>query len=206
MTRRSNQPLPARAHGLLIVEGGDEREVCKATVGPAKWADLACWVASGRTDLPATAALARLDPNYHQVSSVGIVLDIEDSLPEALALATRTVVALGLASAAAHAAFTSTTPPVGVFLVPDGISPGCTETLCRAAVGDAKIAGCVDALVACAGVTHSTAARAAKGWLHAYLAALPEPITRFHVALNTAGGIDTNHSIFDPLRAFLSSL
>lgn len=206
MTRRQDPPLPAHAFSLLIVEGGDEAAVCKAILGPEKWGDVACWTASGRTDLPATAALARLAPNYHFARSVGVILDIEDSLSETLGLAARTIAALELGPAPSHASFTSSTPRAGVFLVPDGGSSGCIETLCRAAVGDPKLATCVDALVACAGAPHTTVSRAAKGWLHAYLSMLPRPISHFHQALNTPGGIDTNHSIFAPLRSFLAAL
>lgn len=206
MTRRPNPPLPARPVALLLVEGGDERALCEAIVGPTRRSDFACWVASGRADLPNIAALARLDPSFPSVRSVGVILDVEEDLPAAMELAARTVAALGAAVTPPHGSISAGTPAVGIFLLPDGTSPGCTETVCRAAARDTKLAACVDAMVACAGAPQTTASRAAKGWLHAYLSMLPDPVLRFHQALSPSGPIDVSHAVFNPLRSFLLAL
>ena len=207
MSRRSNPSMPTAPFGLLLAEGGDEIAVCRA-LASTTGATLCCWNAGGR-DLPNLARLAISDPNYRHARSVGIILDIEADLASARQLAEETLGVFAITTPVAHGVFTSGSPRVGVFLSPDGITPGAIETLCRQAVHDSTLAACVDQLVTCAGAPHAQRmnARAAedKGWLKAYLGMLPEPDLRFHQAF-VPGGIDANHTAFDSLRAFVRAL
>ena len=206
MSRHPNPPLPSRPFGLLLVEGGDERALCEALVGPTAWAGLFCWTASGRQDLKNLAALARLDPNFVHARSVGLVLDVEDDFQESLQIVAGILAALSHQAPVAHGMISEQSPRLGVFLAPDGVTPGSIELLCRQAVRDPQLAACVDSLVACAQPRHRTAAVAAKGWLNAYLAMLPEQ-QRFHQTLAPdKGAIDVSHAAFEPLRRFLFSL
>lgn len=138
-----------------------------------------------------------------------MVLDAENSVEDALALAEETLANVGVPGAAVHGVL-SGTPRAGVFVTPDGASHGAIETLCRRAVKDERLAGCVDALVACAGSPHADRinSRVAedKGWLRAYLGMLAEPDLRFHQAFAHPQGIDVMHPAFAPLRGFLLAL
>lgn len=210
MRAHSNPSMPDRPFGLLLVEGGDERAVCEAVVGPAAWASLCCWNVQGRDKLVRVARAARLDPNFTFARSIGVVLDVENNLADALALAVNSLAIFGFASTLVHGALSAGSPRLGAFLVPDGSAHGCIETLCRCAVRDPSLATCVDALAACAGFPHASLANAQanadKGWLKAYLGMLADPTLRFHQALSTPGGIDPTHAALDPLRTFLLAL
>ena len=206
MSRHPNPPFPAAPFGLLLVEGGDERAVCEAVAGAGAWSNLRCWCATGQSALPALAGLAVRAPNADRIRSVGVVLDIEDDLLNASAIAAQTLAAFGGSGAPPHAAFSAGPPRLGAFLVPDGASNGSIETLCRRAVRNASLAACVDALVSCASSPHTNQARADKGWLKAYLGMLPDPSIRFHQSFSIADGIDPTHAAFDPLRRFLLAL
>jgi hypothetical protein len=100
MSRRQNPPMPGTAFGLLLVEGGDELAVCRIVAGQA-WNGLCGWKADGR-DLPNLARLARNDPNFGFVRSVGIVLDAENDVVAAQSLANDTLAALGATGPAVH--------------------------------------------------------------------------------------------------------
>lgn len=207
MSARKNPPLPARPFALLLAEGGDEIAVCRTLAGSAA-ADLCCWNAQGR-DVVSLARLALADPNFGHARSVGIVLDVEDSITSARRLVQEALSVLGAAGPFIQGAFTGTAPRLGGFLSPDGFTPGSIETLCRQAVHDRRLAACVDQLVACAGAPHAGRANpravADKGWLKAYLGMLPQPDLRFHQAF-VPGGIDADHAAFDDLRAFVRAL
>lgn len=200
------QTFPAAPFGLLLVEGGDERAVCEQVAGPAAWAGLVCWHRSGRDDLPGLARLAALDTNFVHARSIGVVLDAEDDLAGAQALAARTLAACRAAELPPHAAISGGSPRIGVFLSPDGASHGAIETLCRRAVRSAALAACVDQLVTCAGAPHALRARADKGWLRAYLGMTADPSLRFHQAFGAPDGIDAASPVFDGLRGFLRAL
>lgn len=207
MSRRDNPQMPASGFGFLLVEGGDEATVCQVLAGSA-WSQLCCWKADGR-DLPAQARLAKNDVNFRYARSIGVVLDAEHNLTEAQNLAEATLAVLGAAGPVVHGVLAGS-PRIGVFLCPDGTRSGAIETLCRRAAKDAKLARCVDDLVACAGNPHSHRVNPHvaedKGWLRAYLGMLPEPDLRFHQALGHAQGIDPTHAAFDPLRQFILAL
>jgi hypothetical protein len=198
MSRRPRPVFPSTSFGLLLVEGGDERSVCQAVTDPSTWSGLVCWPADGRDDLVNLARAALNAPNSAHIRSVGVVLDAEEDIPAALGLAARTL-----------AVFENT--PVATsrrtsFLMPDGVSPGAIETLCRRAVRNVALAACVDQLVNCAGSPHSLHARADKGWLRAYLGMTADPNLRPDQAFTAPDGIDSTHAAFDPLRAFLLAL
>jgi hypothetical protein len=207
MSPKTPPPFPSKPFGLLLVEGGDEEWLCKAAAGPQIWQELCCWKASGRSDLKNLMLLAKNAPNFGYARSVGLVLDAEDDPAAALKLAEQILAEVGNTLPLVHGVVTG--PPVrcGVFLSPDGQSAGSSDTLCRAAVRDLKVAACVDALAACASVAHPTRALADKAWLQAYFAMFPEP-HRLGDAFNPKKGlsIDPAHSSFDPLRNFLRSL
>jgi hypothetical protein len=204
--KRPNPPLPSRPFGLLLVEGGDERALCEAVVDSATWSGLFCWTASGRADLRNLALLARLDPGFVHARSVGLVLDIEEDPRDAFRIAEETLAVFGHTAPVVHGVMTAQPLRLGAFLAPDGRTAGSIEFLCKQAVRDPKLASCVDGLVQCAQPKHSTAALAAKGWLNAYLAMLPEQ-PRIHKAFHPAkGALDPAHNVFAPLRDFLRSL
>jgi hypothetical protein len=210
MSAHRNPPMPARAFGFLLVEGGDEQGVCTAVAGPTVWGGLVCWNAQGRDKLVREAALAAQDPQFSFARSVGIVLDVENDPAKAHALASSALAVFGATGNLVHGVMSGAPRPLGVFLSPDGANHGAIETLCRRAVRDAALARCVDALVACAAHPHAShpnaQASADKGWLKAYLSMLADPTLRFHQAFSAPGGLDAAHAAFDPLRTFLGAL
>jgi hypothetical protein len=150
--------------------------------------------------------LARLDPGFIHARSVGLVLDVEEDPREALRLAQETLAVFGHTVPVNHGVVTGQSLRLGAFLAPDGSTPGSIELLCKQAVREPKLASCVDALVQCAQPTFPTRALAAKGWLNAYLAMLPEQ-QRIHQAFDAVkGGFEASHAAFAPLRSFLHSL
>lgn len=206
MSRRPNPSLPTHPFGLLIVEGGDERALCEAVAGPAIWSGLFCWTASGRNDVKNLAQLARLDPGFIHARSVGLVLDTEDNPQESLRIAQETLAVFGHTAPVSHGLVTGQPLRLGAFLAPDGSTRGSIELLCKQAIRDPALGSCVDGLVQCAQPKYPTTALAAKGWLNAYLAMLPQQ-QRLAQAFDPAkGGLDAAHTAFTPLRNFLQSL
>jgi hypothetical protein len=159
---RFNTAIPTTGVAFLLVEGGDERQVCKFVGGDSCWVGLHCWDAGGREKLSSVAALAALDPSIASVRRIGVVLDMEDSPAETTKL-----------RADIEAALASTGKAVSFFVMPGGEKLGATETLCRKAVRNNAVAACVNALEQCTGLRGTTQARRDKGWLKAYLAMLP---------------------------------
>lgn len=199
--------MPAAPFGLLLVEGGDDEVACRNVAGSA-WAGLCCWKAHGR-ELPSLARLAQNDPNFGYARSIGVVLDAEEDVAASLQLLATTLAVFGASPPFLHGVL-SGSRPAGGFLLPDGQSTGALETLCRRAIQDARLASCVDDLVACVQNPHARRinARVAedKGWMRAYLGMLAEPDQKLHQAFDDPQGINAGHAVFDDLRRFLQSL
>jgi len=202
---RKNPAFPPIPFALLLVEGGDERTVCGALVGSFEARGIHCWTAEGGSDLPRLAELASRDPNIGLARSVGVVIDAEDSAEIALKVAQTALRHFGLKTPIAHGTMSTGSPPVGAFILPDGYTPGCIETLIRRAAPDQTKADCVDQLFSCVGTPQTTTARRDKAWMIAYLALQPRPL-RFYEAFGNSGPIDVQHSCLDDLRTFLQRL
>jgi hypothetical protein len=207
MTRRQNPTMPRSDFGFLLVEGGDESALCRNLAGASH--SLCCWKVDGRDFVP-LAQLAKNDPNFRFARSIGVVLDVENDLAAARAIAQDALNVFGATESFVHGELTGS-PRMGTFLLPNDQDNGAIETLCRRAVRDQALATCTDALVACAGQPPHAAnvnarANEDKGWLRAYLGMISPPDLRFHQALEHPQGIDLGHDAFAPLRAFVSAL
>lgn len=204
MNQRPQEPIPDRPVAVALVEGGDERVLCRALCPNLP---IVYWVAHGREFEPLVRLLMN-EPNYTSVTAVGIVLDAEDDPSASLALAQAAATHL-IGSGVGHAEIREgTSCRVGAFVLPDGRAPGSVETLCKSSLQSRGLARCVDDLMACAagtGSAHSTVARGDKRWLQAYLAATGASDTRFHDAFRQSL-IDPSNAVFDPLRRFLEEL
>jgi hypothetical protein len=207
MSSKDNPPLPPTPHVLLLVEGGDERTLCREVVGQSRWTQLHCWLAHGLSNLPALASLAFNDPNFGQATSIGIVVDAEQSVALAQSLALAALGNMGItANTVTHAVVAAAQPRIGIFVSPNGLSTGSIETLCKQAVPAGYVRNCVDGYFNCINATYSTDARRDKAWLRAYLASLPDPSLRWDQVVGPGKPIDSSSNAFDGLRTFLNSL
>jgi hypothetical protein len=168
-------PMPSVPFKLLIVEGGDEEVVCKWLIGDPFWKSYWCWNASSRERLPGVAEAATNDANFTSAASVGVVFDVEGDIAGAIDIAEQTFKVLGSGNPG-HAKFISGTKKFGLFMSPDGSSPGAVENLCRKAATRAEAAQCVNAYENCSGVVPlALTAHADKRWVNAYIAAVLGP-------------------------------
>jgi len=99
-------------------------------------------------------------------------------------------------------------PAVGVFIAPDGLSPGSLESLCVRSVSEELEARCANDYLKCVKRVRNTewnAAKRDKAFTYAYLATGPDPENALGVG--AAQGIWNRDSpVFRPLRAFVERL
>ena len=105
-----------------------------------------------------------------------------------------------------HGEFSTGRPTIGVFIVPDGSTPGAIETLCRRSCRANVTAACVEEYLKCLEERHATSSRNPdKSFAHAYLAATENPVAR--VGEGALQGVwDFASSAFEPLAQFLHQL
>lgn len=206
-------PLQSSTDGIkiewpkaLLVEGNDPRNFFEALIKYLECRDVQIHNFGGIGELPAFLRGFTGATGYSSVTSLGIVRDAEgdangawQSVRSALENAKMPVPKrVGQRSVGK--------PDVSVFILPGNNQPGMLETLLNQTFADAPINECIDTFFQCVeDISQKQIQRPDKARAHAYLATRPEP----HVSVGVAamkGFWNLDHSVFEPLRSFLTEL
>ena len=141
-----------------------------------------------------------------RLSAIGVVRDADDSPNNALKSITGALRSLSLPAPTSHGAFAQGPPLVGVFILPDGTSPGAVEDLCWKTVADTAAGKCSTVYLECLEESGALASKnPAKTLVHSYLAAQVDPSARVgEGALKGYWSFD--HLVFNPLKDFVRRL
>ena len=141
-----------------------------------------------------------------ELSSVGVLRDADAHPTRAYQSVTGALRSLNLPVPDSHGALTRGSPSVGVFILPDGNSPGAVEDLCWKAVEDTPTGKCSEFYVECLEGSRALASKnVAKTLVHAYLAAQVDPSARVGEGA-LKGYWPFDHAAFDPLKEFVRRL
>ncbi len=140
------------------------------------------------------------------LSAIGVLRDADAHPTRALQSVTGALRSLDLPAPASHGAIIHGSPSVGVFILPDGTSPGAVEDLCWEAVQETSAGKCSTVYLECLEESGALASKnPAKTLVHSYLAAQEDPSSRVgEGALKGYWSFD--HPAFDPLRDFVGRL
>ncbi len=199
---------------LLLVEGQDEVNLLAALLkdvprrGAAASA-IQILAAGGRTRFrkELKALVVEVERSGRSLRAVGILRDADENPAAAFQSVSDAVRAAGLTPPPKHGQFSNDTPAVGIFIIPDGASPGAIETLCLRSVAGTRVARCVKDYIACLEQDGDSRSSASidKTFAHAYLAAGPNPVARVGEGAQ-AGAWDLDHAAFAALRGFVTEL
>ena len=145
-TNPGTNTIRIEAPHLLLVEGKDEELFFRALVDQR--------LASGAAK-PQVIRLGGKDRFGHQlrglapdirdcpVVSVGVVRDADEHAARALQSVCDALAAVGFSAPGSHGEIVGASPRVGVFVMPDGRSPGALEALCQQSVESEPAGSCV---------------------------------------------------------------
>ncbi|HKZ41398.1 MAG TPA: DUF3226 domain-containing protein [Candidatus Hodarchaeales archaeon] len=197
---------------LLLVEGRSLLVFLLAFLKHLDITDVQIIDFKGITQLKQALAPIVRRPQFLQgeIATIGIIRDAEENAFSALQsvqTALRNVQA-GLQIPNTIASFEGTNPRIGIFILPDGRSPGMLESLCLSAISDLPVAQCIDAFFVCindlAGIQQQGSILV-KSRAQAYLASVNA--VAWHIGEAAQMGIwDFTHPSFTGLRGFLRSL
>ena len=141
-----------------------------------------------------------------ELSAIGVLRDADAHPTRALQSVTDALRSLDLPTPDSHGDIMHGSPSVGVFILPDGTSPGAVEDLCWEAVQETSAGKCSTVYLECLEESGALASKnPAKTLVHSYLAAQEDPSSRVgEGALKGYWSFD--HPAFDPLRDFVSRL
>ena len=199
------------ASHLLLVEGKDEINLLTGLIS-------ACFVADDdaplvqieqvgkdnlRRNLSAIVMSAR---KRVTLQAIGIVRDAGEDAEHAFESVCDGIRYIGHEPPRSHGLFTDESPAVGIFISPDGVSPGAVEALCRSSAINNAAGQCVEAYLGCLREYDVLlSANEDKSFAHAYLSALRDPVARVGEGA-LQGAWDFSSEAFAELQQFVRDL
>lgn len=205
---RSGSKLKIEKDRLLLVEGRDEGNLFGALIrhhfGEKRGSKIQVIEAGGKDKFPNN--LRAITAEARSFRAIGVVRDADENASGAFRSICDYLRSVGYEPPTAHGRFSDAEPTIGVFIVPDGNTPGAIETLCkRSREGDA-VSRCVEDYMSCLdGRGAIRSGNRDKTFAHAYLAATADPVAR--VGEGALRGVwDFDSDAFADLSAFLREL
>lgn len=144
--RQSRSTL--EADFLLLVEGKDEvnlfEELVKHCLDDGRQRVQVLEVGGKYQFRKRFAAIMRSAQARPTLRSIGVVRDADDNARSSFESVHDSIRSVGCEPPARHGEFSSATPSIGVFVVPDGSGEGAIETICKQSVAGTDAAKCVD--------------------------------------------------------------
>lgn len=194
---------------LLLVEGEDEVGLFSSLIGRCLKgaADIQVIAAGGKDQFPRRLQAIRIGARTRPtLRSIGVVRDADDNPSGAFQSVCDHLRNAGYEPPESHGTFSDASPAVGVFVLPDGNTPGAVESLCRESVKNTDVARCVEQYLNC--LTERDAMQSNnrdKSFAHAYLASMRNPVARVGEGARM-GFWDLNSPVFNDLSGFVREL
>ncbi len=201
--------LRIQSDRLLLVEGRDEVNFLSVLIRECIGEDAGVQLidAGGKdqfaTNLEAIRISAKTRPT---LGFIGVIRDADDDARGAFESVRSALRKVGYESPSSHGNFSDSSPSIGIFIVPDGVSSGAIETLCRRSVENSAAGRCVNMYLDCL-VEHNAmeSSNKDKSFSHAYLASMRNPVARVgEGALGGAWNFDS--PVFRDILDFIRTL
>lgn len=199
-------PQQLRFPALLVGEGQDEVRFFTALLKEMRLESTQVEQCGGKTGLRTYLRTLRLRPDFGQVHTLAIVRDADTDATSAFHSVCDALQTQRFAIPPAPGQWAPGAVRVGVWLMPEGRTPGMLEDLCLAAVREDRAMACVEEYLGCLAQRLSASSHhTAKARLHVWLASRPEPDLRLGEAAEK-GYWPWEHVAFTALREFLQGM
>jgi len=208
-SNRASSQVQIHSEAQLLVEGKSDRGFIEALIKRRSLGAVQVQTFEGVDNLRKFLAGFVRSPNFHRVSSLGVLRDADDDPAaafESVCHAIQDYVGEPPAEAGILTGGQAGTakPGVGVLIVPLN-GPGMLETvLCRTFAGQ-PIAACIADFMACAVDAGELRQESAKACAHAYLSTRQRPGCDVGVAARQ-GYWDLDHAALDPIADFVRAV
>jgi len=198
--------IPIRESKLLIVEGRDEVNFFTALMNYLALRGIQIIDYAGKTNLRVRLQALRNTPNFHLITSLGVVRDADTDAASAFQSVRDALESAGLAAPAQPLSPVGASPQVVVMILPPGSNQGMLEDLCMNSVARDPVALCVDSYFLCvSNQLHRLPGNLSKAKVHAFLASRDKPDLRLGEAA-LAGYWPWDNYAFAEVKQFLRTL
>lgn len=203
---QSREPKELIKPKLLIGEGREESDFFTALLAHLAITDVQVEAYNGKSNLGSYLKTLRVRPGFAGIISIGITRDADldpiNSLKSICGFLTKEP----FTSPGSHGTFAGQRPKCGIFLMPDGVSPGMLEDICIEAVRGDPAFVCVEEYLSCVATrANRNPDSPAKARIEAWLSSLTRPDLRLGQAAQ-AGLFPWDEAVFEPLKDFIKAL
>lgn len=203
---QSREPKELIKPKLLIGEGREESDFFTALLARLAITDVQVETYNGKGNLGSYLKTLRVRPGFAGIISVGITRDADLDPPNAFKSIAGFLAQAPFSAPQSHGAFAGERPRCGIFLLPDGTSPGMLEDICIEAVRSDFAFACVEEFLSCVATrANRNPDSPAKARIEAWLASQTRPDLRLGQAAK-AGLLPWDHPAFEPLKDFIKAL
>lgn len=188
---------------VLLVEGKDEVQFLTALFNVKNIQNVQVIDTGGRDKFKKDFLTLKNTPGFNKVTSLGIIQDADDNAQDRFDSICSTLEKCSLPAPDQMASFTSETPKVGIFILPDCQSEGMLESLCLSTIKSKnKVLKCIDDFIQC---LEQKPKNIDKARCRAFLSAMQEDTPSLGVAAQK-GYWNFDSDKLKPLLDFLSNL
>lgn len=199
-------PEPFTKKRLLVVEGKDGINFSKKLleyIGILDSVDIRC--SEGKDNFKNLMPGFMFATGFKNIEKIAVIRDADENADDAFKSITGVLEKTGLQSPKRPGEFSSSSPSVGVFIMPDNSSEGMLEDLCLESVKNHEAMRCVDDFIACTQTLKETPKNISKAKVQVFLAAKPGITYSLGLAAQK-GYWNFNSEKLQPLIKFLKQL
>lgn len=168
-------PYPFTKTRLLVVEGKDEInffEKLLDDIGISNRVDIRS--SEGKDNFKNLMQAFTVTSGFGGLEMIAVIRDADENANNAFKSVTGTLKEIGLKTPDRPGGYSSGTPSIGVFIMPDNSSGGMLEDLCLDTVIDHEAMKCVDEFIDCTQKLRERPKNISKAKVQAFLAAKPK--------------------------------
>jgi hypothetical protein len=199
-------PKPFTKKRLLVVEGKDEVNFFEKLFEHINILDSVDIRSSeGKDKFKDLMQGFKITTGYKSIEKIAVIRDADENAKDAFKSVTGGLEKIGLQSPKRPVEFSSGTPSVGVFIMPDNSSKGMLEDLCLESVKNHEAMRCVDDFIACSQKLQEGPKNISKAKVQVFIAAKPGIVNSIGLAAQR-GYWNFNSEKLQPLIQFLKQL
>ena len=134
---------------LLLVEGKDEEVFFEVFLKRKQIDRIQIMSSGGKDQFQTLFPSIKKAPGFDEISSLAVIHDADMDAHKAFQSICSVLENNGMKSPDEIASFVSSSPRVGVFIIPDGRNKGKLESLCLSTVKSEGIIECIDSFMTC---------------------------------------------------------
>ncbi len=205
MDLKAKEPIKIEKKRLLLVEGKDEIMFFNAYLKFLEIDNIQVLEVKGKTQFKNELPLLKINPGFPDVEKFGLIRDADDDFSATLQSVYDRLILNSFEPIKEHNKFSTSTPQIGIFIMPGLNTNGCLEDLCLKAVNTNDQLKCPNDFINCVKNDKKGLNHISKRKVQVFLACQKELCN--HLGLGAQKKYwDFDSAVYDDIKKFVQDL